>query len=237
MNSRPARRANAHLVAVVIAIAAVCAPVAASAMTVLQADLDQLVQTSELVLHGNIVAVRTVDLRKEGRAIFTEYVLQVREVWKGKDLRAGAQFTWRHLGGTGADGITFAIPGMPGFIQGEEVVVLLERTSDGHVVTGAPQGKFVVRVDSDGGRSVSRDLEHVNLVRRDPKTGHLLPVGDHAHGGKRVIAPRQVQGKPMLLRKPAGRRQALAELRAEVRAIVVRQAAKSKAAGAKRNPR
>jgi hypothetical protein len=146
----------------------------AQAMTVLQVDLDTLVAASALVLYGDVVATTVVDRRKEGRSVWTEVSVQVREVWKGDKKLAGQRFSWRTLGGTTADGLTLAVPGMPQFRAGEQIVVALEKTAEGYVVTGGPQGKFAVSKEQSGQLLVRRPVTDVHAVRRDDKTGKLV---------------------------------------------------------------
>ena len=152
-------------------------PAPAVAMTVLQVDLKQLVATANVVLHGTIAKTTVLDRRKEGRGVWTEFALDVKETWKGDAGKVGPRFTWRHIGGTTADGMTVAVPGMPTFVAGEEVVVVLEKTSDGFVVSGGPQGKYHVDKDMLGRKSVKRDLHDAHFVRREPAgKGQVLPA-------------------------------------------------------------
>lgn len=155
----------------------VALPQPARAMTVLQVDLKALVATADLVLYGAVAKTRVLDQRKAGHGVWTEFTLDVREVWKGDAKLAGKPFAWRHVGGTTADGITVAVPGMPTFAAGEEVIVVLEKTSDSFVVSGGPQGKFSVHVRPNGTRIVRRDLPDVNFVRQDPATGRMESAG------------------------------------------------------------
>lgn len=148
----------------------------AEAMTVLAVDLKALVTTADQVLYGRVAAVRTLDLRKQGRGVWTEFDLEVKEVWKGDQRFAGKKFSWRHVGGTTADGLTVAVPGMPTFAVGEETIVVLERHSEGHVVSGGPQGKFSVKVGPQGQRTVIREMPDVHMLARDAASGQLRPA-------------------------------------------------------------
>lgn len=172
------RRATAHMAALLAlalsGVAAISTP--AHAMTVLQVDLKALVATANVVLYGPIAKTRVLDERKAGRGVWTEFTLDVREVWKGDAKLAGKPFAWRHIGGTTADGMTVAVPGMPTFAAGEEVIVVLEKTNDSYVVSGGPQGKFSVQVRPNGTRIVKRDLPDVNFVQRDA-SGRLESAG------------------------------------------------------------
>ena len=144
----------------------------AHAMTVLQVDLKQLVTTADLVLYGTIARTTVIDRRKDDRGVWTEFTLNVREAWKGEGTKIPTPFTWRHVGGSTPDGMTVAIPGMPTFAAGQEVVVILEKTAEGWVVSGGPQGKFSVIKDKSGQATVRRDIVDAWMVRRDA-AGHL----------------------------------------------------------------
>lgn len=151
-------------------------PAPVTAMTVLAVDLKALVTTADQVLYGRVAAVRTLDLRKQGRGVWSEFDLEVKEVWKGDNRLTGKKFSWRHVGGTTADGITVAVPGMPTFAVGEETIVVLERHAEGHVVSGGPQGKFSVKLSPQGQRTVIRDMPDVHMLARDTATGQLRPA-------------------------------------------------------------
>lgn len=163
----------------VFALVAVAAP--ASAMTVLQVDLKALITTADQVLYGTIAGTKVIDRRKEGRGVWTEISLDVKEVWKGDARLASKRFSWLHVGGTTPDGITVAVPGMPGFVAGEETVVVLEKNTESYVISGGPQGKFNVKLNSVGQKTVTRDMPDVNFIRQDPQSGKMQQ------------APRQVQ--------------------------------------------
>ncbi len=173
----PARRLGATMAALVfIATCAAFVPRTGEAMTVLYADLPELVRVSEFVLYGKIVDVQVIDRRRDGRAVWTEYSLAVREVWKGKKAHAGKVFKWRHIGGTTRDGMTLSVPGMPTFAVGESTIVLLERHSEGHTLTGASQGKFTVTRDTKKRLVAERHLGGVHFVyppKHRPKSGPM----------------------------------------------------------------
>jgi hypothetical protein len=176
-------------------------PAPAHAMTVLQVDLKTMVGVADLVLQGTIAATKVLDRRAEGRGVWTEYTLDVAEVWKGDARLAGKPFAWRHIGGTTADGRTVSVPGMPTFRPGEEVVVILEKTSQGHVVSGGPQGKFAVFKDASGKKIVTRDLSEAHLVRHDPATGRVVE-GDKAAAITRPLAEMRAEVLAYVAAKP-----------------------------------
>lgn len=196
----PTRLLTRALTALLLAAGVASVPCAAHAMTVLQVDLKAMVNVADLVLQGTVTQTRVLDRRPEGRGVWTEFTLQVADVWKGDAKLAGQAFQWRHVGGTTPDGMTVAVPGMPTFRPGEEVVVILEKTSQGHVVSGGPQGKFVVQLDPAGRKIVTRNLNDAHLVRRDPQTGRVTDAD-----------------------KPTPITRTLAEMRAEVQGYVAAQ--------------
>lgn len=199
--------------AMVVPASLALSPTAADAMTVLRVGLPDLVKTSELVLHAKVVSTRVHDRRAQGLAVFTENTLQIIEVYKGDPKRLGKTFAWEMLGGT-AGGLTWSMPGMPTFTAGEEVVVLLEKHAKGYTLTGAPQGKFSVTRDAKGIARVQRRFGDVHFVQRDAKTGRISHT------------PHAV--KPVLLQRPKSAR-TLMSLRAEIKALVVKQAARKPA--------
>jgi len=184
----------------------VSSPQDASAMTVMYAELPELVNASELVLYGKVIDVKVIDRRKAGRAVWTEFTLSVLDVWKGDRKTVGKVFRWRHLGGSTADGMTLHVPGMPTFSAGEETVVLLERHSEGHVLTGAAQGKFTVSTNAKGQKFATRHLGGVNLVRR-AANGRLVGI----HGKHRGHGPQQLMPPPEATQPIATLRKAIME--------------------------
>lgn len=207
-NVRPPRLLPAALLAALLTFSALNA----DAMTVLYGPLPDLIRASELVLHGKVIDVQVNDRRKEGRGVWTEFTLSVIDVWKGDRKAVGPVFRWSHIGGSTKDGMTLHVPGMPTFVVGEETVVLLERHSEGHVLTGATQGKFMVKADKKGLKFASRSFGGVNLVRREVN-GRLTTVGG-ANGAHGHMLP------------PPEAPQPIGALRAAVRAWVKADAAK-----------
>ena len=105
----------------------------ASATTVLKVEVPAMTQTSEWVVLVRVVGSENVDLRADGRGIFTDVTLDVIDVYKGHAVPD--RYVMRLMGGQGADGISMRIPGMPRFVRGEEAV--LDRASLHH---GGSQG-------------------------------------------------------------------------------------------------
>lgn len=117
------------------------------------------------------MSVRSVDLRGEGRGIFTDVTLQMREVYRGIDVPE--TYVLRLIGGRGAGDVALWIPGMPRFTAGEDVVLFLEATSLGHIPCGLGQGVWRVHTTESGAIWTERGLGDVHLMRRDPN-GRLV---------------------------------------------------------------
>ena len=58
----------------------------AHATTMLRVDVPEMTLTSEWVVRARVVDVKSVDLRSEGRGIFTDVTLQMRETYRGIDV-------------------------------------------------------------------------------------------------------------------------------------------------------
>lgn len=148
---------------------------AAMATTVLALSLPEMTHASQLIVRAEVAAVTPVDLRREGRGIFTDVEFNVLETLKGD---VGERFVMRLVGGRAADGLTYLIPGMPSFQAGEEVVLFLETTSLGHIPTGLGQGVF--RVTGAGEHATAKSsMNGANVVRRGDR-GELHAVEDDA---------------------------------------------------------
>jgi hypothetical protein len=102
------------------------------------------------------VVARVIECRSTwdpGRTrIYTAVRLAVVEQWSGPPL--GAEVRLTQLGGT-VDGTTLAVPGLPRFAPGSEVVLFLRRTSFGNLhVAGLAEGVFRVHRDPAAGEPV-----------------------------------------------------------------------------------
>jgi hypothetical protein len=138
----------------------------ASATVLRRASLDELVDSSAVVFHGRVVAVD--DDNSEGpRGPFrTTIELEVLTVVKGLGKDTGV-FTLTLPGGRAGDRVMH-IPGMPRFSPGDEVVLLLEPTSEGHALAGLGQGVFRV-IRADGEVRVVRELGGAVLLDQEHK--------------------------------------------------------------------
>ena len=169
-----------HSILGALALAMLSVPLASSAeaTTLLQVDVPEMTLASEWVVRAKVSSVRSVDLRSEGRGIFTDVTLEMREVYRGDNVPS--TYVLRLLGGEGDDHMALWIPGMPRFVAGEEVVLFLEATSAGHIPCGLGQGVWRILQTENGATWARRALGDVHLMRRNQQ-GHLehaptLPV-------------------------------------------------------------
>jgi hypothetical protein len=150
----------------VLAVAAVALPTRpASATIVLETTLEDMTRVSALVVRGEVTAVTS---RAEGESrtrLVTDVTLRLDEVLKGS--REPGEFTFTVPGGQ-SDEYVMAIPGMPRFRVGQEVVLFLEPTASGFVPSGLQQGRFSVLREPVTGRTVALRTfdEGIALARR-----------------------------------------------------------------------
>lgn len=140
---------------------------AASATTMLRADLPELAQASDAIVHGT---VRRVESRwsGDGRRIITDVEIQVTEALKGQ---AGGTVLVSQPGGRVGD-IGQRVSGLATFTPGEEVVVFLEQHGTrAFRVSGMVQGKYQVQRSEDGksAMAVPEPTGDVLLLDRDSR--------------------------------------------------------------------
>lgn len=146
--------------AVSAALLAFAAP--ASATTVLRVSVEKMALASDVILHGEVVTSRAVAVNGNPRHIRTDVVIKVTDLIKGQ--RGTREIKLELPGGKLGDW-TMHFPGMPGFKDGEEVVLFLEKTQTNYAITGLSQGKFSVFTAKDGAkRLVRRNLDGLHFV-------------------------------------------------------------------------
>jgi hypothetical protein len=122
--SRTARRARGPAAALLAALAILAAP--ARATTVLRQSVDTLTAGSEVVVRGVVEGV-TGHVEQVGHS-FRLARVRVEEALVG---RAPAVVHVRLLGGAAATpGTTCAVPGVPDLVEGDEVLLFLERVPE-----------------------------------------------------------------------------------------------------------
>jgi MYXO-CTERM domain-containing protein len=142
----------------VLAIAAVLAPGAASATMVRHLAVDQMAEASDAVARGTVVSQRVV---REGGRIYTESTLRVSECWLGT---CGDEILVRQLGGE-IDGIGMVVAGVTHLSVGDEMVLFLRpRGAVAKAPVGMGQGVFRV---IHGTGQLERDLRDLGVVSPD----------------------------------------------------------------------
>jgi len=132
----------------------------AGAGTALRLDFPALVQRSELIVEGRVLAARPLEVQE---LLVTEYLLEVSRTFKGADQ---SYRVLRLPGGLRADGSGLVVPGVPHLAPGEEAVLFLEPEARGgmRLPAGLAQGKFGVRRGADGSKRLVRDVSSLGLV-------------------------------------------------------------------------
>ncbi len=118
----------------------------ALATTLLELDVPEMAQRSELVFVGRVVGQSSrLDRDAEGIRVLTDTAFAVDRVLKGEKIR---DFTLTQIGGTAGEGTerrTQVVHAQAAFQVGESVVLFLERTTTGRLVpTGMEQGKYTL---------------------------------------------------------------------------------------------
>jgi len=147
---------------------ALLVPVLTNATVVRKVELTQLVEHSAVILHGIVRAVDD-DLSTSCKGPFlTRLDLEVIRYWKGPS-KPTFELT---LPGGRACSLRMKVPGMPQFESGQEVILFLEKTSVGFVLTGLHQGVYWVDAEmvrahkSAEAKPLSQfDLELTKLIR------------------------------------------------------------------------
>jgi hypothetical protein len=141
-----------------------CLP--ASATTMLRADLPELAQSADAIVHGT---VRRMESRwsGDGRKIVTDVEIQVTETLKGQ---AGGTVLVTQPGGRVGD-IGQKVSGLASFSPGEEVVLFLERRGPrAFRVAGMAQGKYKVQRSEGGTRALAVPEPTGDSLLLDPDT-------------------------------------------------------------------
>ncbi len=158
-------------------------PGAALGMTVIAADLPDLVRDSQTIIRGFVVDVQNVVLDTKGRVLteevrlrtrdhapiglraFTDVRVRVDDRYKG-DAPVGGTLTLRLVGGR-MGGYTLAVPGMPGFTPNQDVLLFLEETGQGLTPLGAAQGVFRIERGPSGALEAVHDIKGMSVLRQD----------------------------------------------------------------------
>jgi hypothetical protein len=129
---------------VLTSILAVLPPGRAPALTVRSAPLEVLAEEASVILHGEVVSTVAEPAPGEPYALRTRVVVRAFEVSKGEFKPS---FDFVVPGGETAELATMA-PGVPRFVPGDQVVLLLEEHRGDLLPVGYSLGTFWV--DADG---------------------------------------------------------------------------------------
>lgn len=152
-----------RLAALALTLGALNAP--AHAATVLKVDIAEATRLSEWVVRARVLSLAPLDLRASGDSIYTEVTLAIDAVYRGQNVPK--TYVMRLMGGIGKDGMALAVPGMPEFKPGDDVVLFLEKVGVGHVPCGLGQGVWRVAPGLLGHPVVYRSLDGLAIMAPD----------------------------------------------------------------------
>lgn len=166
------------------------APSSARATTVRDQSIFQMSQRAERVVVGRVTDVKTWLDTSRGARVFTEATVVVDSAIKG-DAEPKVLHL-RQLGGTAGEGTqrrSQYIPGSPIWTKGESVVLFLEHTDTGRLVTsGLAMGKYALSPDVHGriiARRDAHDMVRIHGRMRPerffvgaPQSEDVLPLDD-----------------------------------------------------------
>ena len=169
-------------------------PTPSSASTAIRLDVEELVQTADLVLEGRILMQRTSE-DERGR-IVTDTEIDVLRTFSGTHR---ARRTVRLHGGVLADGRASLLPGQPELRPGEQVILALSAPGEGGLryVTGLSQGKYRVLDSPTLGTMAVRGGGGATLTPgAEPEEGHahVLPYVDLVARLQAAAASKAAQG-------------------------------------------
>lgn len=150
----------------------------ASATIMKHADLPRLVESSDVIVHGNVVEKDTYFDEKQRRVV-TDVTVEVERNFYGAEADTVQFQQWRGE----HDGQFHAIPGDASFEKGEEVVVFLHEGDDGVVALSAlGQSKYEV-VRNGSNTLVTRDLQDIAfVVERADGNSEIKHKPNETHG-------------------------------------------------------
>jgi hypothetical protein len=131
----------------------------------------QLVTSADQIVVGTVTTVQTSwrDPDQDGTSqIYTTVTVRVEDALKG-DRRPGDALSFSQLGGT-IGSITYAIHGMPEFVEGDRVLLFLQGSLDACKYTpivGMAQGRWIVRTDDAGADLAHRSFKGSCFVMPD----------------------------------------------------------------------
>jgi len=189
----------------------ICVPSSAISMTVLAADLPDLVRDSQTIVHAVVTQVENVVLNEAGERVleeelrnltaedrptglraFTDVTLHVFESFKGQQEN-GTTLKLRLVGGQMGP-FTLRIPGMPSFQPKTEVFLFLHETALGFTPVGAGQGVFRIQRNGPNSAVAVHDMKGMAVLRHQAVPQECGE--DAVEGG--VCAPQMTTGVPAI---------------------------------------
>lgn len=147
---------------------AVAVATTVSATTLERLSVDTMVEKSTSIVRGKVVSIQG---ENRNGLIFTKYLVEVTESWKGSQERLVEVY----VPGGVANGLRQTIPGAPSLEQGDECVLFLWASGSGRrQIIGLSQGLFNVVTDDEGGTLLERPGAKELMI--DPATKR--PVRD-----------------------------------------------------------
>jgi hypothetical protein len=122
--------------------------------TVQRLSVEELARQADTIVRGRVQKVSNQQTADRSN-MSTHIEVSVIEQWKGRKLTS---LVLNQPGGS-AGGITQAVPGLPHFSPGEEVILFLEQMENGYFQTvGGSQGKLLVQTDPQTRKEFTQDL-------------------------------------------------------------------------------
>jgi hypothetical protein len=140
------------------------------AETLQKLSLEELTREADVIVRGRIQKVSSQPTADRSN-ITTVVEVAVVDQWKGQKT---STLSLRQPGGS-AGGIAQAVPGLPQFSIGEDVILFLKEIDGGYVSTvGGKQGKFVVKTDPQSKEEIIEDLTGKSQPAKD-FLAHIRP--------------------------------------------------------------
>jgi len=124
--------------------------------TLQKLSFDRLISDADLIVRGRVEELKTQQTPNR-RSITTIVTLSVESQFKGPKV---SSVTLEQPGGSVGD-LVQAVPGLPEFSLGEDVILFLKRQR-GEVfnTVGGKQGKFTAKTQPGGSKEVVEDFAH-----------------------------------------------------------------------------
>jgi len=142
----------------------------ASGTTILRVPVSEMAHGSDLIVMGTVSAITPMTDARNPKKLQTQITVNIKKTLKGQAPSSTLKLVF--LGGRNGQW-RMAVPGMPSFRKGEEVILFLEKTANGYTPAGLTLGKFSVVRDTATKRTTAQRkvAPGVDLVRE--KSGQM----------------------------------------------------------------